>query len=80
MARIATLERTDLWLRGRIGGRGCCWLRNWSRSGNGWFDSCQRMQRRVVLTSVQRLRVETCDPIVTCCDRIGLERVVLSQE
>lgn len=30
--------------------------------------------------SVQCLRVDTCDPIMTCCDRIGLERVLLSQE
>lgn len=80
MVRIAVMERTDLWLRGRIGGRGCWWLRNWSRSGNGWLGDCQRMRCMVVLPSVQCLRVDTCDPIVTFCDRIGLERVLLSQE
>lgn len=77
---IAAMERTDLWLRGRIGGRGCWWLRDWSCSGNGWLDDYQRMRCMVVLTSVQCLRVDTCDPIMICCDRVSLERVLLSQE
>lgn len=71
---------TDLGLRGHIGGRGCWWLRNCRRSGNGWVVGCQRVSRRIALISVQCLRVDTCDPIMTCCDRVGLERVLLSQE
>ena len=70
-------ERTDLWL---LGGRGCWRLRNTRRSGHGWVGDCQRVSCRTAFVSVQCLRVDTCDPIVTWCDRVVRQRVSLSQE